>query len=128
MDLKTIIYRRKDKECSDNLLFNRNDSGEEIKISENEDKLNKGDLKALKHLARDYEKSIEYYNMRTHKGRTLWLGLLSGMARGLGFAIGFTLLALIFIYILRGLVDLPVIGNFIADLLVYIEDVRNIPY
>ncbi len=61
-------------------------------------------------------------------GHTLWLGLLSGMARGLGFAIGFTLLALIFIYILRGLVDLPLIGNFIAELLSYIESVNKIPY
>lgn len=96
--------------------------------TEDEYVLTKDDIRALKHLARDYEKSIDYYYLRNKPGRNILLGLVNGMARGLGIAIGITVLAFIAYYILKNLqvLDLPFIGNFIADLLDYIEDVRNI--
>ena len=76
----------------------------------------------------DYEKTIDYYYLRNKPGRNILVGLVNGMARGLGIAIGITVLAFIVYYILKSLqvMDLPFIGNFIADLLDYIEDVRNI--
>lgn len=94
----------------------------------NEYVLTKDDIRALKHLARDYEKTIDYYYLRNKPGRNILVGLVNGMARGLGIAIGITVLAFIVYYILKSLqvMDLPFIGNFIADLLDYIEDVRNI--
>lgn len=94
----------------------------------NEYVLTKDDIRALKRLARDYERTIDYYYLRNKPGRNILVGLVNGMARGLGIAIGITVLAFIVYYILKSLqvLDLPFIGNFIADLLDYIEDVRNI--
>ncbi len=52
---------------------------------------------------------------------------LGGLFRGMGFALGFLLLSALALYILNLLVDLgiPVLGDFIADLLVYVESVQQ---
>ena len=52
---------------------------------------------------------------------------LTGIYRGMGFALGFFLLSALALYLLNMLVDLgiPVIGDFIAQLLLYIESVQR---
>ncbi len=52
---------------------------------------------------------------------------LAGVFRGMGFALGFFLLSALALYLLNMLVDLgiPVIGDFIAQLLFYIESVQR---
>jgi len=73
----------------------------------------------------------EYINYRLKPWRIIRINLFAGMAKGLGFAIGFTVLAFIAFYILRKLqvLELPFLGNFIADLLEYIDEARGInPY
>ncbi len=52
---------------------------------------------------------------------------LAGLFRGMGFALGFLLLSALALYILNLLVDLgiPILGDFIADLLVYVESVQQ---
>ncbi|MEG1537208.1 MAG: DUF5665 domain-containing protein [Clostridiales bacterium] len=70
-----------------------------------------------------------YYTL--HPWRMIFNNLLAGMAKGFGLAIGFTVLAFIAFYVLRSLnvLELPYIGDFIADLLEYIDTVRGIrPY
>lgn len=51
--------------------------------------------------------------------RRLWrLNFFAGIARGLGMAVGFTILGAIALYLLQKLVtlNLPLIGDFIADI------------
>lgn len=52
---------------------------------------------------------------------------LAGLFRGMGFALGFLLLSALALYILNLLVDLgiPILGDFIAELLVYVESVQQ---
>lgn len=50
--------------------------------------------------------------------RIFWRSFLSGIARGIGTAIGFSILGALLIYLLRYIVmlNLPVIGAFIKDI------------
>ena len=52
---------------------------------------------------------------------------LAGIYRGMGFALGFFLLSALALYLLNLLVDLviPIIGDFIAQFLQYIESVQR---
>lgn len=71
-------------------------------------------------LARQMEKSrIAEYTQLLHKPwRLIWLNVLSGTARGLGIALGFTFFAATIIYVLQllGALNLPIIGDYIADI------------
>lgn len=61
----------------------------------------------------------EYVEMLRDPKRLLWTNFLAGAARGVGMAVGFTLLGAIIIYILQRLVllNLPVLSDFIADII-----------
>ncbi|WP_244310783.1 DUF5665 domain-containing protein [Paenibacillus ottowii] len=50
--------------------------------------------------------------------RLLWLNLISGISRGVGIALGFTFFAATIIYVLQvlGALNLPIIGDYIADI------------
>ena len=71
-------------------------------------------------IAEQMEKSrIADYTQLLHKPwRLIWLNLLSGTARGVGIAIGFTFFAATIIYVLQvlGALNLPIIGDYIADI------------
>jgi hypothetical protein len=72
-------------------------------------------------LASDLERAkiSEYVNLMEDTKRLLLINLAVGLARGLGIAIGFSLLGAIAIYFLRRLVmlNLPLIGDFIAEII-----------
>ncbi|SFS61202.1 hypothetical protein SAMN04488601_1012583 [Paenibacillus sp. 453mf] len=74
----------------------------------------------LQKLALDLEKSrIADYTRLLHKPfRLIWLNLLSGTARGVGIAIGFTFFAATIVYVLQllGALNLPIVGDYIADI------------
>ena len=55
--------------------------------------------------------------------RRLLMDFLSGIVRGIGFSVGFTVLGALLLYILRGiaLANLPVIGAFLAELVRIVE-------
>lgn len=59
----------------------------------------------------------EYTQLLNRPWRLIWLNLLSGTARGVGIAIGFTFFAATIIYLLQllGALNLPIIGDYIAD-------------
>lgn len=61
----------------------------------------------------------EYIALLNKPKRYLFVNFMGGIARGLGIAIGATLLAAVVIYFLQKLVmlNLPLIGGFIADLI-----------
>lgn len=60
----------------------------------------------------------EYIIYRSNKKRMFWENFLYGLARGLGYAVGFTILGALLIMVLRGAAkaNLPVIGNVIAEI------------
>lgn len=66
----------------------------------------------------------DYVVLMQNKRRLLFLNFIAGLARGLGMAIGFTLLGGLVIYFLSRLAsqNLPLIGDFIAELVEIVED------
>ncbi|WP_436836453.1 DUF5665 domain-containing protein [Paenibacillus tritici] len=71
-------------------------------------------------LAQQMEKAriSEYTELLHSPFRLIWLNILSGAARGLGIALGFTFFAATIIYVLQvlGALNLPIIGDYIADI------------
>ncbi|MCM3698473.1 DUF5665 domain-containing protein [Paenibacillus macerans] len=69
---------------------------------------------------RELEKSriTEYTQLLNRPWRLIWLNIMSGTARGVGIAIGFTFFAATIIYVLKilGALNLPIIGDYIADI------------
>lgn len=63
-------------------------------------------------------KLAEYVDLLHSPWRLLWVNFTSGIARGLGIAVGFAILGAILVIVLRKLValNLPVIGGFIAEI------------
>ncbi|WP_406678678.1 DUF5665 domain-containing protein [Neomoorella carbonis] len=60
----------------------------------------------------------EWIEIYRRPWRLLYLNFAAGVARGLGIAVGFTILGAIVIYIIRelALLNLPVIGKLIAEI------------
>ncbi len=60
----------------------------------------------------------EILKLLANPKRMLLMNFLSGIAKGVGVAIGFTILGAILVIILQSLVvlNIPVIGNFIAEI------------
>lgn len=79
-------------------------------------------------LTQNMEKSRfrEYIEYAADTKRMLRNSFLIGIARGIGSAIGFTLLGALLIYILRGIAEssLPIIGDFIAELMDIVDSKR----
>jgi hypothetical protein len=65
----------------------------------------------------------EYVNLMNRPARLIYLNVLGGLARGMGMAVGFTLLGALVIYVLTRnfLVNLPVVGDFLGELVYIIQ-------
>ena len=67
----------------------------------------------------------EYTSMLTRPWRFFFFNFIVGIFRGLGMAIGFTLIFALIIYvitqILVQMVDLPIIGMYIAELVQFVN-------
>lgn len=65
----------------------------------------------------------EYVELMSRPGRLIYLNLLGGLFRGMGMAVGFTLLGALVIYVLtRNFVSkLPVVGDFLGELVWIIQ-------
>ncbi len=63
-------------------------------------------------------KLAEYVELLNKPWRLLYINFISGLARGLGIAVGFSLLGSLILYILQRLVvlNLPLVSDFIATL------------
>ncbi|NLW17516.1 MAG: hypothetical protein GX033_07755 [Firmicutes bacterium] len=66
---------------------------------------------------------VDYIALLNRPWRLMWVNFLAGLARGVGIAIGGTLLAaLVFILLNRlAILNLPVIGDFIAELVKIVQ-------
>ena len=61
----------------------------------------------------------EYLQYVSDTRRLIWVNFISGVARGFGFAVGFSLLGALFIVLLQRMAvdSLPVIGEFLAKVI-----------
>ncbi|EPR13266.1 DUF5665 domain-containing protein [Ruminiclostridium papyrosolvens] len=68
-------------------------------------------------------KFVDYVYYLEHPRKMLWSNFVSGLARGFGIAIGFTILGAIAIYFLNIIVkiNLPYIGQFISDIVKIVQ-------
>lgn len=66
---------------------------------------------------------LELMELLGNKKQLLFRNLLSGMAKGIGIGIGFTILTAILLMMLQKIVTLniPVIGDYIADIVEIVE-------
>jgi hypothetical protein len=66
----------------------------------------------------------EYMEMLNNPRRYVLINFVGGLSRGLGIAIGFTILGAVVLMVLQRLVflNLPIIGDFIADIVVIVQD------
>lgn len=65
-----------------------------------------------------------YLNYVYNWKKRLFSEFLNGIARGLGFSVGFSVLGALLLYVLRNaaLSNLPVIGRFLAELVRIVEN------
>ncbi|MCR6544298.1 DUF5665 domain-containing protein [Dehalobacterium formicoaceticum] len=86
--------------------------------------------KKLDQLAMYMEKMklAQYIDLLHNPKRLIWVNLIAGIARGFGIAIGFTLLGAIAFLILQRLVglNLPLVGDFIAELMNYVQESKGL--
>ncbi|MCL1874219.1 MAG: DUF5665 domain-containing protein [Clostridiales bacterium] len=68
----------------------------------------------------------DYINLVQRPKRMIWVNFISGVARGLGFTVGVTILGALAIYILSKMIDMPLVGNFISELMDYVETTQKI--
>lgn len=70
---------------------------------------------------------LEYIETNLSTKKLLWRNFIIGIAKGMGIAIGFTILGAIAIYFLRKIVmlNLPVIGAFIKDIVDIVEEMEQ---
>lgn len=90
------------------------------------DKENKILEEKISNLAYTLEKAqiSEYVSLLENPKKLLYINFLTGIARGLGMAVGFTILGALLIYILQKLVllNLPLISDFIADIVLMVRE------
>lgn len=65
----------------------------------------------------------EYIRYLEDRRRFLRMQFLGGLARGLGMAVGFTILGAVLVIMLQGLAqrNLPVIGDFLAQIVTIVQ-------
>lgn len=66
----------------------------------------------------------DYLSILEDKKKFLWYNFLTGAAKGLGFVIGSTLLLALFLWVASQLLTVPVIGDWVADLINYIREAQ----
>lgn len=87
-------------------------------------KINKKIDKIIKTLEKANIVEISY--ILGNKKEILKRNLIAGIARGVGIGIGITIITAIIIYLLRKLImlNIPVIGDYIADIVEIVENSR----
>jgi len=73
-------------------------------------------------------KLVDYVYYLEHPRKMLFANFIGGLARGIGMAVGFTLLGAVALYFLQIIVKwkLPVIGQFISEIVAIVQDkMRN---
>ncbi len=74
-------------------------------------------------IALEKMKLAEYVELLNRPARLFYINFFAGIARGLGMAVGFTILGALLIYTLQRLqvLNLPVIGGLIAEIVKIVQ-------
>ena len=100
---------------------------EELKIIKEEENLLRSLDSKIGKLASSMERARidEYTSMLTRPWRFFFFNFVVGIFRGLGMAVGFTLIFALVIYVfamlLRQMVDLPLVGTYIAEIVDFVN-------
>jgi hypothetical protein len=72
----------------------------------------------------------EYVQLMNSPRKLIFRNILAGIARGVGYAIGFSVFLVTSLYILRALgkLNLPIIGDYIADIVKIVQAQLERPY
>ncbi len=83
--------------------------------------------KQIEKISKELEQSKieDYLEKMNNPKKLLYTNFIGGLARGLGTAIGLSILAGILFYILQETVNLPLVGKYIANLIDIIENYRE---
>lgn len=125
-------YNLKRPDPEESICKKKTDSehGEKETPPENDAPMSQADLNNLEKVAAFLERSKlnSYVDMMGKPKRWLWMNLWGGVARGIGMAIGFTILGAVLFLILQQIVmlNLPIISNFFADILDMVESYRSV--
>jgi hypothetical protein len=65
----------------------------------------------------------DYIQLLNSPRKLIWTNFLAGMSRGVGIAIGFTLIASTIVYVLQIIIsfNLPIVGQFIAEIVKHVQ-------
>lgn len=108
-------------------MANKELLGEEKKLVQQERDLVKSLNSRIGKLATAMERARidEYTSMLTRPWKFFMVNFVAGIFRGLGMAVGFTLIFAIVVYVmsimLKRMVDLPIIGMYIAELVKFVN-------
>lgn len=88
------------------------------------DKIDPGLIRSLARKVEELSWAMERFNLAEYvelfnkPGRLILVNFVAGVARGVGTAVGFTILGAMLVFLLRTLIlkNLPGIGGFIADI------------
>lgn len=75
----------------------------------------------IKELTKVNEKLDKYFEIQNDKKKQLFESFVWGIARGLGISVGIVVLGTILILILKELVTLPIIGQYIAQIIEMVD-------
>lgn len=73
-------------------------------------------------------KLAEYVELLNKPSRLIYINFIAGVARGFGIAVGFTILGALVVLILRKLMllNLPLVGDFLAELVKYVQESKGL--
>jgi hypothetical protein len=84
----------------------------------------------IKKIAKDMEHTTiaDYIQLLNSPRKLIVTNFIAGLSRGVGLAIGFTIIASVIVYLLNALVTLniPIIGNFITYIVKEVQSQLNI--
>lgn len=114
------MSRRKNQNKVNLAEQNESNQADSTVMEKSDQELLKETYTLTQQLAITLEKSRirEYNELLLSPRRLIWNNLLGGMARGVGIAIGLTVITATLLYFLQmlGALNLPIIGDYIADI------------
>lgn len=66
----------------------------------------------------------EYIHITESKKKLFLINFISGTAKGLGYAVGFSILSGLMLYAIYSTIDMPIVGKYIAQLINIIDIYR----
>ncbi|MDR1160091.1 MAG: DUF5665 domain-containing protein [Syntrophomonadaceae bacterium] len=108
------------KDCGDETIFDRKNT--ELSALRNELSILERKMDKIC-LYMEKMSITEYVELLYNPRKLLWPNFFSGLLRGFGMALGFTLLAALVMYLLNILnfLNIPIIGKFIADIVEIVQ-------